>query len=118
MCGITGIVARSGGPPPTQDVLHRMCETIVHRGPNEEGTGIEANVALGMRRLSIIDVSGGHQPILNEDASVRVVFNGEIYNYRELQRQLEDKGHRFRSRSDGEVIPHLWESTRQTLPLT
>jgi asparagine synthase (glutamine-hydrolysing) len=86
-----------------------MCETIVHRGPNEEGTGIEDNVALGMRRLSIIDVAGGHQPILNEDASVRVVFNGEIYNFRELQRQLADKGHRFRSRSDGEVLPHLWE---------
>lgn len=116
MCGIAGVVAAPGSPPPSPDVLRRMCDTLVHRGPDEDGTGIEDGVALGMRRLSIIDVQGGHQPIRNEDGSVRMVFNGEIYNFRELQHQLEQKGHRLRSRSDGEVVPHLWEEYGAEFP--
>ena len=86
-----------------------MCDTLVHRGPDEEGLLVDGGVALGIRRLSIIDLEGGHQPLHNEDRTVRVIFNGEIYNYRELRRELEGLGHRFHSATDGEVIPHLWE---------
>ena len=83
MCGIAGIAAGPGAVLPTRDTLHRMCNTIIHRGPDDEGIGIEGRVALGMRRLSIIDVAGGRQPLLNEESNVRAIFNGEIYNYRE-----------------------------------
>ncbi len=86
-----------------------MCDTIVHRGPDGEGVGIVDHVALGMRRLSIIDIEGGSQPIFNEDRTVRVTLNGEIYNFRELRRQLEAAGHRFSTRSDTEVIVHAYE---------
>ncbi len=109
MCGIAGIVPVGGGRPPTMEQLRAMCDSIVHRGPDDEGTDVRCGVALGMRRLSIIDLAGGHQPIFNEDESVRVVFNGEIYNYRELRRELEAQGHRFRTASDTEVLVHLWE---------
>ena len=108
MCGIAGIVAWRGSTP-TRDELVRMCDAIVHRGPDDAGYLIEGPVALGMRRLSIIDLVGGHQPIFNEDGTVAVVFNGEIYNYRELRAELESKGHRFSTASDTEVIVHLWE---------
>jgi asparagine synthase (glutamine-hydrolysing) len=116
MCGITGVAAASDAAPVDAGCLHRMCETLLHRGPNEEGSGIADGVALGMRRLSIIDVEGGHQPLQNEDGSVRAVFNGEIYNFRELRQRLEEKGHRMGSRSDGEVIPHLWEEYGAEFP--
>jgi asparagine synthase (glutamine-hydrolysing) len=86
-----------------------MCGAIVHRGPDEEGVYIGDGVAIGMRRLSIIDLEGGHQPISNEDGTVWIVFNGEIYNYRELRRDLERNGHRFRTDSDTETIVHLYE---------
>jgi asparagine synthase (glutamine-hydrolysing) len=86
-----------------------MCDRIRHRGPDSYGWQIDGAVALGMRRLAIIDPVGGQQPVYNEDRSIRVVFNGEIYNYRELRHGLEAKGHRFRSNTDTEVIPHLWE---------
>ena len=86
-----------------------MCGAIVHRGPDEEGVYIGDGVALGMRRLSIIDLEGGHQPISNEDGTVWIVFNGEIYNYRELRRDLERNGHTFRTDSDTETIVHLYE---------
>jgi asparagine synthase (glutamine-hydrolysing) len=89
--------------------LRRMCDTIIHRGPDDEGVGIADNVALGMRRLSIIDIQGGSQPIFNEDHSVRVTFNGEIYNYRELRRTLEQSGHTFTTQSDTEVLVHAYE---------
>ena len=78
MCGIAGIVPVADGPPPCMDRLHAMCEAMVHRGPDDAGLEIRDRVALGMRRLSIIDLAGGHQPIHNEDGTVRVVFNGEI----------------------------------------
>lgn len=90
-------------------LLDRMCRVITHRGPDDQGVMIEGNVALGMRRLSIIDLAGGHQPISNEDGKVSVVFNGEIYNYRELARELEARGHRFQTHSDTETIVHAYE---------
>lgn len=91
------------------ETLHRMCQTIVHRGPDDEGLCVKDGVGLGMRRLSIIDLAGGHQPVFNEDKSVWVVFNGEIYNFPELRPQLESHGHRFYTNTDTEVIVHLYE---------
>ncbi len=89
--------------------IHRMCETLVHRGPDDEGIFAKGGVGLGMRRLSIIDVAGGHQPVFNEDKTVAIVFNGEIYNFLELRPELERRGHRFSTHSDTEVIVHLYE---------
>lgn len=109
MCGIAGIVSASADRQFDYDVLRRMCQTIVHRGPDEEGLFIKSGAALGMRRLRIIDLAGGQQPIFNEDRTVWVVFNGEIYNFRELRKELEARGHRFRTNADTEVIVHLYE---------
>jgi asparagine synthase (glutamine-hydrolysing) len=116
MCGIAGVASSGDGPVPCMERLRAMCDTMVHRGPDDSGLGIQGCVALGMRRLSIIDLAGGHQPIHNEDGTVRVVFNGEIYNYRELRRELENKGHRFATSSDTEVIVHLWEEVGSEFP--
>ena len=110
MCGIAGIVRWDGAPIPERDIRD-MCSAIVHRGPDDEGVYLGDGVALGMRRLSIIDLEGGHQPISNEDGSVWIVFNGEIYNYRELRHDLEQRGHVFRTDSDTETIVHLYEET-------
>ena len=109
MCGIAGVV---GIEIPHDEAARRvraMCDAIVHRGPDSDGYHVADGVALGVRRLSIIDVSGGQQPITNEDGSVTVVFNGEIYNHRSLRRELEASGHRFRTHSDTEVLVHLYE---------
>jgi asparagine synthase (glutamine-hydrolysing) len=108
MCGIAGFLLHTA-PPQAGELLARMCDVIRHRGPDDAGYHLDAGCGLGMRRLSIIDLAGGHQPIPNEDASVWVVFNGEIYEYVHLRRQLEDRGHRFRTHSDTEVILHLYE---------
>ena len=108
MCGIAGMVGRQDELVQTEQV-HRMCQTIVHRGPDDEGIYARGPVGLGMRRLSIIDLSGGRQPIHNEDKSVWVVFNGEISNFPELRRELEARGHNFYTHSDTEVIVHLYE---------
>jgi asparagine synthase (glutamine-hydrolysing) len=108
VCGIAGIVGKTDEVVDAGEV-HRMCQTIVHRGPDDEGIHTDGTVGLGMRRLSIIDVAGGRQPIHNEDESVWVVFNGEIYNFPELRRELETRGHRFYTHSDTEVIVHLYE---------
>jgi asparagine synthase (glutamine-hydrolysing) len=108
MCGIAGMIGREGEAVTTAQV-RRMTDTIVHRGPDDEGIHAVENVGLGMRRLSIIDLSGGHQPIYNEDSTVAVVFNGEIYNFADLRNQLQARGHRFRTHSDTEVIVHLYE---------
>ena len=109
MCGICGI-ARKDGAPVEAPALARMAAALAHRGPDDEGIETLGPVGLGHRRLSIIDLSpDGHQPMANEDGSVRIVFNGEIYNFRELRAGLEARGHRFRSRSDTEVIVHLYE---------
>ena len=109
MCGIVGMAVKRDAPAPTPDVLRRMCDSILHRGPDDDGMGIEGRVALGMRRLAIIDLSGGAQPIFNEDRTIRVVFNGEIYNYRELRNELVRCGHRFSTQSDTEVLVHAYE---------
>ncbi|MBN2199437.1 MAG: asparagine synthase (glutamine-hydrolyzing) [Candidatus Aminicenantes bacterium] len=111
MCGICGIVSvgRDPLPPGSRETVKAMCDAIVHRGPDDEGYYNDGRVALGMRRLSIIDLETGRQPISNEDGSVVTVFNGEIFNFPELRRELEDSGHRFATRSDTEVIVHLYE---------
>ena len=108
MCGIAGLISRPEEAVEAGDV-HRMCQTIVHRGPDDEGIYTNGPVGLGMRRLSIIDLSGGHQPIHNEDKTVWLVFNGEIYNFPELRRELEARGHKFYTNSDTEMIVHLYE---------
>ena len=109
MCGIAGFVASSQEFLQKPDALQRMCDRIVYRGPDEEGLWSDGRVGLGMRRLSIIDLAGGSQPIFNEDRSILTVFNGEIYNFQELRTYLESCGHTFRSSSDTEVIVHLYE---------
>jgi asparagine synthase (glutamine-hydrolysing) len=109
MCGIHGVLRLDGGPAPGAADLARMGGVTRHRGPDDEGSYVEGPVALGMRRLSIIDLSGGHQPIANEDDSLVVVCNGEIYNFRELRATLAACGHRFRTGSDVEVIVHAYE---------
>jgi len=109
MCGIAGFVDSDRSARADVDLVHRMCEVIRHRGPDDEGIRVEPGVGLGMRRLSIIDLAGGHQPIHNETESVWVVFNGEIYNYQELRDELEGHGHRFYTSSDTETIVHAYE---------
>jgi asparagine synthase (glutamine-hydrolysing) len=109
MCGIAGIVHAESTDGIVAETLRRMCDQIVHRGPDDYGEYVNGHVGLAMRRLSIIDVEGGRQPIANEDSTVWVVFNGEIYNYRQLRSELELTGHRFRTTSDTEVIVHLFE---------
>src|SRR5579862_5345262 len=118
MCGICGIATADGHAD--VEALRAMSAQLVHRGPDSAGEHLDREIALGSRRLSIIDLAGGDQPIANEDGSVVVVQNGEIYNYRELMRELERAGHTFRSRSDTEVLvhgyeewgPQLWERLR------
>ncbi len=107
MCGICGIVSSEGAPDP--GAVGRMNSTLVHRGPDDEGTFARGPVVLAARRLSIIDLAHGHQPIANEDGGVVVVQNGEIYNYRELKRELQGQGHRFATDCDTEVLVHLYE---------
>jgi asparagine synthase (glutamine-hydrolysing) len=118
MCGIAGFAETSSHPAAfsrehRRELLHRMCDVIRHRGPDDEGLLVEDGpdhcVALGMRRLSIIDLSTGHQPIHNEDRTVWIVFNGEIYNFQQLRRQLEEAGHRFYTATDTETIVHAYE---------
>ena len=104
MCGIFGF---AGFEKP--DLLSRMAEAVRHRGPDGEGYLSDGRFAMGMRRLSIIDLEGGDQPIWNEDEIVAVCFNGEIYNYLELREELESRGHRFRTRSDTETLVHAFE---------
>lgn len=110
MCGITGIFDTRGRREIDRAVLHRMNESQLHRGPDEGGLHLEPGVGLGHRRLSIIDLSTGQQPLYNEDGSVCVVFNGEIYNFQELIPELQALGHAFHTRSDTEVIVHAWEA--------
>ena len=108
MCGIAGIVDLGGGPVLPGE-LRRMCDVMRHRGPDDEGLYLGAGVGLGMRRLSIIDLETGRQPIHNEDRTVWVVLNGEIYNYRDLRKDLESRGHEFYTLTDTETIVHLYE---------
>ncbi|MFQ5850251.1 MAG: asparagine synthase (glutamine-hydrolyzing) [Candidatus Binatia bacterium] len=110
MCGICGKFSFHGDARVSSHLLEQMCEQIRHRGPDDQGMYITNQIGLGMRRLSIIDLQGGHQPIYNEDKSIWVVFNGEIYNFMELRDELERNGHCFLTNSDTEVIVHAYET--------
>src|SRR6476661_9825335 len=109
MCGICGLVSLDGASSPDPAALAAMNETMVHRGPDSEGSLIDGPCGLAMRRLSIIDLAGGDQPIANEDGRIQVIQNGEIYNYRELMDELCGRGHTFSTHSDTEVLVHLYE---------
>lgn len=109
MCGICGYFNYNHNEPVKPEVIRRMCQTLVHRGPDDEGVFVSQKIGLGHRRLSIIDLSTGRQPIFNEDGSLAIVFNGEIYNFLELRSWLEKKGHTFSTRTDTESIIHLYE---------
>lgn len=109
MCGITGVFDTRGGSEIDRNLLHCMNQTLTHRGPDEGEMHVEPGVGLGHRRLSIMDVSSGQQPLFNEDGSVVVIFNGEIYNFQKLVSELTALGHQFRTHCDTEVIVHAWE---------
>src|ERR671923_2404624 len=109
MCGIAGFIDVQRSYDNAEQLIDSMCQVIRHRGPDDQGTWVGDNAALGMRRLSIIDLAGGHQPIFNEDRSAVIVFNGEIYNYQDLRRALVARGHEFATQGDTETILHLYE---------
>jgi len=109
MCGIAGFIDTELNSGRAEERIDRMCKVIRHRGPDDQGVWLGDGAALGMRRLSIIDLAGGHQPIYNEDQSILVVFNGEIYNYLELRNELQERGHHFSTSSDTETIVHAYE---------
>lgn len=109
MCGICGVISRNGEWPVREALLRHMNDTMEHRGPDDAGHYLDEQAGLAMRRLSIIDLSTGHQPISNEDGTVWIVFNGEIYNHQEIRRRLEAKGHVFATNSDTEAIVHGYE---------
>lgn len=115
MCGIAGVLYRDSSHPVEPELLKAMGDSIAHRGPDAEGFWTEPGIGLVHRRLSIIDLTSGDQPLGNEDGSVQVVFNGEIYNFHELRAGLEARGHRFRTRSDTEVLVHLYEEHGEQL---
>src|SRR5687767_2446325 len=108
MCGIIGIVKKEGQSV-DRHLLERMNQMIFHRGPDDAGFYLNKNVGLAMRRLSIIDVAGGQQPIFNRDRTKAIVYNGEIYNFQQLRKDLEAEGHEFYTHSDTEVIIHLYD---------
>jgi len=109
MCGICGIYYFDRTRPVDSEKLKRMMAALFHRGPDESGVFIKNNIGLGTQRLSIIDIKNGQQPMMNETGSIRVAYNGEIYNYQELKRALYKKGHIFKSNCDTEVILHAYE---------
>ncbi|MDJ0741602.1 MAG: asparagine synthase (glutamine-hydrolyzing) [Gammaproteobacteria bacterium] len=110
MCGIAGIYSTRGDDTPDAGLIRRMTDAIAHRGPDESGIHREPGVALGHRRLSIIDIATGQQPLFNDDRSAAIVFNGEVYNFAALRRELEAEGRRFHTHSDTEVILRAWEA--------
>src|SRR5262245_34174648 len=109
MCGIAGILDLTGHGVVPHDRLRRMTDALVHRGPDEEGTFHDGRVGLAVRRLSIVDVAEGHQPVASEDGGVQAVFNGELFDHADVARRLQSSGHRLRTHCDSEVVPHLWE---------
>lgn len=116
MCGICGILNLKADRPVDEGLVDEMCRSIRHRGPDDKGVFVDGSVAIGVQRLAIIDVAGGHQPILNEDGSIAIAFNGEIYNYLQLRQELTERGHRFRTRTDTEVVVHLYEEFGEDCP--
>src|SRR3954453_4872874 len=117
MCGICGAIQLDDGVrlPLGQHVLDRVADVLQHRGPDDRGTHLAPGVAIGARRLSIVDLAGGHQPLANEDGTIWVAFNGEIYNQRKLREDLNRHGHRFATRTDTEVLVHLYEDYGEEL---
>src|SRR5208282_790229 len=113
MCGIAGILEFGRDARANAAALREMCSVISHRGPDDDGFYTDGAVGIGMRRLSIVDVAGGHQPLSNEDGSLWIVFNGEIYNHADLRHQLISRGHTYRTHSDTESIVHLYEEYGQ-----
>jgi len=109
MCGICGTYNLSGEHPVNSDILRQMIVALEHRGPDEFGMYTDKEIGLGHARLSIIDLAGGQQPIHNEDKTVWIVYNGEVFNYIELREGLIKRGHRFYTKTDTEVIVHLYE---------
>ncbi|MEQ9606457.1 MAG: amidotransferase 1, exosortase A system-associated, partial [Kiloniellaceae bacterium] len=109
MCGLVGIFDTTGRRPVDRNLLSAMNDSLAHRGPDGDDLHLEEGIGLGHRRLSIIDLAGGSQPMFNEDGTVAVIYNGEIYNFQELAQELRDRGHRFHSVCDTEVIVHAWE---------
>src|SRR6266566_12028 len=109
MCGIAGILRPDGVSEGDRAAVKRMATSLTHRGPDDEGFWSGKEAAVGMRRLAILDLPGGHQPLSNEDESIWVVFNGEIYNFQELRRELIGQGHHFNTNSDTETLVHLYE---------
>ncbi len=116
MCGICGVVNAGNDSLIDKGILHQMCQTIYHRGPDDDGFYFDQQAGLGMRRLSIIDLVSGDQPVSNEDETLWVVFNGEIYNYKSLHADFVGKGHRFKTKSDTEVIVHAYEEYGERCP--
>ena len=109
MCGIAGSVAAGGLHPNESERVARMRDVMSHRGPDDAGLYVDGHAALGHRRLSIVDLAAGHQPLSNEDDSAWIVFNGEIYNHQDVRKRLESEGHRYKTRSDTETILHAYE---------
>jgi len=115
MCGIAGIVDLSDQRPVPDAVIRRMAQAILHRGPDEEGYFQRPGLALASRRLSIVGLADGQQPMSNEDQSVSVVFNGELFDHAERRAELVARGHRLRTHCDTEIIPHLWEEHQEDM---
>ncbi len=113
MCGIAGVLDLAGRRTVPDDVIQRMAEAIIHRGPDEDGFLQRPGVALASRRLSIVGLADGRQPIANEDQQVQVVFNGELFDYVEKRAELQTRGHRFVTHCDTEIIPHMWEENQE-----
>jgi len=113
MCGIAGMIDLKGWRPIPDGCLDSMAGSLIHRGPDEDGFLCQAGLGLASRRLSIVGLADGQQPVTNEDRSVAVVYNGELFDYPERRRELEGRGHRFRTGCDTEIIPHLWEDHQE-----
>ena len=118
MCGICGIYNYGSDEPASRALVESMAASIHHRGPDDDGFHVDGTLALGFRRLSIIDLTTGHQPISNEDHTRWVILNGEIYNYRDLRTELQAAGHTFRTQSDTETVVHGHEQWARTSPTT
>src|SRR5574344_1556705 len=114
MCGITGFVDKIKKDEKNK-IIKKMANRIIHRGPDSDGYYVDSNVALGFRRLAIIDLKTGNQPIYNENKTIAVIFNGEIYNYQELRKELEKQGHKFMTNTDTEVLVHGYEEYKTDL---